>query len=488
MIPIDIKSVLLANCVTFFIATLLFGLVWRQNRERFEGISDWMRFHLAAAVGVLFILLKDTFATVPLILTGNTLIVLGIVFLNNGFQSFFGLKASQKPRYVLTALFALIHLYFTLASPNLAARTINLSLALTLLNMEMVWLFIKIPTKQRTGALHLFLLSTLLLIVANLSRIGINIFSPSASDLFLSGPANGIVIICYQFILFATTFCLTLIINRRLISQFVSIADSHALKSGELDKLVRELNCLYTLSQLEESDNKPVEELLQNAGRRIVESWEGRANLRTQIVYNNRTFQSEGFCETPFRQTIPLRVFNREVGRVDLFLVQESDAQVGPKPEFLPEDTPLLAEIAARISRILERRQTLEDLHQRQRDLSVALNAAKMGTWHWNIKLNRREFNDDALKMLGLDPLIYDERVESFFAIVHPEDRETIRKAIQLSLEFGVPYGVTYRAVWPDGTVHRINSRGRIACNANEEPEHISGIIWEVTDGDGSSS
>jgi two-component system, cell cycle sensor histidine kinase and response regulator CckA len=130
---------------------------------------------------------------------------------------------------------------------------------------------------------------------------------------------------------------------------------------------------------------------------------------------------------------------------------------------------------------ITERRRAAESLRENQERLDLALRSAHMGVWSWNIIENKRYFDDQVCHLLGIDPATFTGAAEEFFRVVHPEDVENIREALVRTIEMDVLYEPEYRAVWPDGSIHYITSRGRLVRDDRGQALRVSGIIWDIT-------
>jgi len=131
---------------------------------------------------------------------------------------------------------------------------------------------------------------------------------------------------------------------------------------------------------------------------------------------------------------------------------------------------------------ITERKRAEEALRENQARLDLALQSAHMGVWRWEIKENRRYFDDLTCQLLGIDAATFTGTAEEFLRAVHPEDREKIKAAIARTIEQNALYEPTYRAVWPDGSLHYIAARGRLVRDDRGQPVRINGILWDVTD------
>ena len=129
-----------------------------------------------------------------------------------------------------------------------------------------------------------------------------------------------------------------------------------------------------------------------------------------------------------------------------------------------------------------KRRQTEELLWEDHERLDLALQSAHMGVWRWEISENKRYFDDQVCNLLGLDSSTFRGTPGEFFGAVHHEDREKLRMALSRTLENNVPYEEEYRVVWPDGSIHYVNARGRLFHDNQGKPLRINGTLWDVTE------
>jgi PAS domain S-box-containing protein len=146
------------------------------------------------------------------------------------------------------------------------------------------------------------------------------------------------------------------------------------------------------------------------------------------------------------------------------------------------EDDGAVIGLTVFLTDITEPRRVQEALRESRGRLDLALRSAHMGVWRWNIPENRREFDQQTCRLLGFDPASFKGDEETFYGTVHPDDRERIREALRNSVENDLPYEADYRAVWPDGSVHDITTRGMLTSDAAGRPARISGVLWDITE------
>ncbi len=131
---------------------------------------------------------------------------------------------------------------------------------------------------------------------------------------------------------------------------------------------------------------------------------------------------------------------------------------------------------------ITEARQTAEALRITDRRLQFAQVAAKLGSWEWNLRTDEVWWTEGIWALHGCPVGSITPNLENWTTLIHPEDRERCRQAVEQSLAGNGDYEVEYRTIWPDGTVHWIGSRGRVIFDEAQQPERMLGIGMDITE------
>ncbi len=141
-----------------------------------------------------------------------------------------------------------------------------------------------------------------------------------------------------------------------------------------------------------------------------------------------------------------------------------------------------------RVHRLLEASRTMQKLrHQREQaqwqetQLRIALEAAHMGIWDWNIAKNKITWSDTIKALFGEASSNFDETYESFISFVHPQDRDVVHRAVQNAIESGGEYNIEYRMLLPDGTIGWLASQGLVFRNSSGKAMRMSGIDMDIT-------
>ena len=113
--------------------------------------------------------------------------------------------------------------------------------------------------------------------------------------------------------------------------------------------------------------------------------------------------------------------------------------------------------------------------------LDLALRSAEMGTWQWDIPADRRHFDDQTCRLLGLNPAQFRGTGAEFLAALQPEDRGAVQEALARTLAQDVLYEPEYRVPQADGSVRCVAARGRLMRDKAGNPAQIQGVVWDVT-------
>ena len=127
-----------------------------------------------------------------------------------------------------------------------------------------------------------------------------------------------------------------------------------------LGERVKELNCLYGMSNLVEKKDISLEEILQGTIDLIPPSWQYPEITSARIILEGKEFGTENFRETTWKQTSDIRAHGERIGTVEVcYLEEKPESDDGP---FLKEERNLINAIAHRLRRIIERKRAEEGL------------------------------------------------------------------------------------------------------------------------------
>jgi len=149
---------------------------------------------------------------------------------------------------------------------------------------------------------------------------------------------------------------------------------------------------------------------------------------------------------------------------------------------------PTLAEsmlkiFAARAAAELERQRTEAALKEQETLLRMALGAARMGAWDWNIVTNEEKWSEEVKEIFGVGDITdHVPGYADFIRRVHPDDRPRLEQAQARTLNEGLEYNAEFRIVLADGGIRWVNSRGNVLRDATGKPLVLTGLTMDITD------
>src|SRR6218665_174620 len=126
-----------------------------------------------------------------------------------------------------------------------------------------------------------------------------------------------------------------------------------------------------------------------------------------------------------------------------------------------------------------ELRRTLRRLMESEQRLSLALEAASLGTWEWELSSDTLHLDERCVRIFALGPGgFHGSFRHDFLLLVHPEDRARVMEHVDASVRARSSYRLEYRVVWPDGSIHWVQAGGRSYHDANTgEPTRMVGTV-----------
>ncbi len=121
-----------------------------------------------------------------------------------------------------------------------------------------------------------------------------------------------------------------------------------------------------------------------------------------------------------------------------------------------------------------------KEKEQAQRRLILATEGADVGVWNWDLATGQLEWSDLCKAHLAL-PEGMEPTFERFYAAIHPDDCENIKKEIEKAVEKSQDYYAEYRIVHPDGSIRWIAAPGRVYAKPDGTLEGMGGVIFDIT-------
>ncbi|HEY9700206.1 MAG TPA: PAS domain S-box protein [Trichocoleus sp.] len=170
----------------------------------------------------------------------------------------------------------------------------------------------------------------------------------------------------------------------------------------------------------------------------------------------------------------PIRCQDRLLGVMTFFSqqIQSPDASL----------LTMMETIGIQIGQLIDRQHTEEALRLSEEVQRLALAAAQMGAWDWNIQTGEEYWSAEEERIFGLTPGSFTGGYEQFLMFVHPRDREKVIAAQHRSLTDGEDYAPEYRIIRSNGNVRWVTSRGKVFRDAEGNPLRMTGVTMDITE------
>jgi signal transduction histidine kinase/CheY-like chemotaxis protein len=118
---------------------------------------------------------------------------------------------------------------------------------------------------------------------------------------------------------------------------------------------------------------------------------------------------------------------------------------------------------------------------QLQQQLQLAVDASELGTFHCELPLDKIVCNDRCKAHFWLPP---DAEIDfdTFYSILHPDDRERTRLAVEACVDQGHDYDTEFRTVSQNGAIRWLRATGRTYYDDSGEALRFDGMTQDITE------
>jgi PAS domain S-box-containing protein len=124
--------------------------------------------------------------------------------------------------------------------------------------------------------------------------------------------------------------------------------------------------------------------------------------------------------------------------------------------------SPAPGEFVALFHIITERKRVEEELRVSEERLRMAQQAARVGSFNWDIQSGVNTWSAELEALYGLPRGGFPQTESAWENLVHPDDRIEAIRRVDRALESGGTTDAEWRVVWPDGSVHWIAGRWQV--------------------------
>ncbi|GAG48094.1 unnamed protein product, partial [marine sediment metagenome] len=179
----------------------------------------------------------------------------------------------------------------------------------------------------------------------------------------------------------------------------IEVDENLEKRTYDLKERVKELNCLWEISNLIERPDISLEEIIKGTVNLLPSAWQYPQITCARIILDSQEYKSKNFKETVWKQASDIILHQKPIGTVEVYYLEERpQMEEGP---FSKEERNLINIIAERLGKIVEREQAEEEqrLHTAMMD-NVDEAVYLIGLDDLRIKWTNEIF----AKMFGYDP------------------------------------------------------------------------------------
>lgn len=145
-------------------------------------------------------------------------------------------------------------------------------------------------------------------------------------------------------------------------------------------------------------------------------------------------------------------------------------------------DVELLQQLAPPVSAELELAALSSDYEAERVVWQLAVDAASIGTFDWNLRTGELRWDDRLLELFGIEREAFGGRIDDFLAALHPDDVPRVTQAMKEAVETCGQYAAEFRVRSRTGMVRWVRARGRALGDDDGRAVRLLGAGFDTTD------
>jgi PAS domain S-box-containing protein len=112
----------------------------------------------------------------------------------------------------------------------------------------------------------------------------------------------------------------------------------------------------------------------------------------------------------------------------------------------------------------------------------VAVEAAAVGTWDWNVTTDEVYWNEQHFRLFGMEPQAQPVTPEVFFSHVYTEDKDWLSERLLGCRDNHEVFEAEFRIVLEDGKMRWMHGNGQVTGEENGQTTRMSGVMTDITE------
>tara|TARA_R110002111_G_scaffold258083_1_gene326813 strand:- start:42612 stop:45074 length:2463 start_codon:yes stop_codon:yes gene_type:complete len=139
-------------------------------------------------------------------------------------------------------------------------------------------------------------------------------------------------------------------------------------------------------------------------------------------------------------------------------------------------------EILVIIQDINDRKLSEIEINNMHTRLFEAQRLAHIGSWEWNTKEETLWWSEEVYRIFGLNNSGFQPNYEAFLEIIHPDDRDLVRRVIENTLKNDLPFSIEHRIVRANGEIRYVLEQAALKKSIDGETLLMHGTIQDITE------
>src|SRR3954447_19383548 len=122
-----------------------------------------------------------------------------------------------------------------------------------------------------------------------------------------------------------------------------------------------------------------------------------------------------------------------------------------------------------------------QDLEATRLRAQLAIDAAGIGTFDWDLASGRLAWDARLIEMFGYEAETFEQTIEAFNARLHPDELPRVTEALQCAIATRGELETDYRILLPDGHTRWVSARGKAFGGVEGPAARVIGVAYDVT-------
>ncbi len=143
------------------------------------------------------------------------------------------------------------------------------------------------------------------------------------------------------------------------------------------------------------------------------------------------------------------------------------------------DGSPLRLEIQTDIT---DRKHAEQELKKISERLRLAADSAGIGVWEFDPASNSLIWDENMLRLYGIEPAAFTGAYDAWEKGVHPEDKQRAQEELNKALSGEKAFDTEFRVVHPDRTIRHLKAYGLVQRNSDGYAVKMTGVNWDITE------